>query len=50
MEKEYYKAYEKRYKQLHENNLSWETDVKTNIIEDTIIKYNIDKAASILEI
>ena len=50
MEKEYYKAYEKRYKQLHENNLSWETDVKTNIIEDTIIKYSIDKAASILEI
>ena len=50
MEKEYYKAYEKRYKQLHENNLSWETDVKTNIIEDTIIKYNIDNAASILEI
>lgn len=50
MEKEYYKAYEKRYKQLHENNLSWETDVKTNIIEDTIIKYNIDKTASILEI
>lgn len=50
MEKEYYKAYEKRYKQLHENNLSWETDVKTNIIEDTIIKYNIDKTSSILEI
>ncbi len=50
MEKEYYKAYEKRYKQLHEKNMSWEADVRTNIIEDTMIKYNINKHASILEI
>lgn len=50
MEKEYYKAYEKRYKQLHEKNLSWEVDVKTDIIEETIIKYKFNENSSILEI
>lgn len=50
MEEKYYKAYDKRYKQLHEKDLSWENDVQTEIIEQIIGKYNISKTDSILEI
>ena len=50
MNLEYYKAYDKRYKQLHEKNLSWETDTQTIIIEEMLKKYSITKNDSILEI
>lgn len=50
MNLEYYKAYDKRYKQLHEKNLSWETDTQTIIIEEMLKKFSITKNDSILEI
>lgn len=50
MIEKYYKAYDKRYKQLHERNLSWENDVQTEIVEQIIKKYKISKTDSILEI
>ena len=49
MEK-YYKAYDKRYKQVHKNNLSWSSNNNTKIIYDIINKYNINKEDKILEI
>lgn len=49
MEK-YYKAYDKRYKQLHDNNLAWEFDVNSVIISDVLDKYKINKSSLILEI
>lgn len=49
MEK-YYKAYDKRYKQLHDNNLAWEFDVNSDIIFDVLDKYTISNFSSILEI
>lgn len=50
MIEKYYKAYDKRYKQLHEKDLSWENDVQTEIVEQIIKKYKISKTDSILEI
>lgn len=50
MIEKYYKAYDKRYKQLHERDLSWENDVQTEIVEQIIKKYKISKTDSILEI
>ena len=49
MEK-YYKAYNKRYKQVHEINLSWSSNNNTKIVYESIKKYNIKKENSILEI
>ena len=50
MIEKYYKAYDKRYKQLHERDLSWENDVQTEIVEQIIKKYKISKTDIILEI
>lgn len=49
MEK-YYKAYDKRYKQVHEKNLSWSSNNNTEIVYECIKKYNIKKENNILEI
>ena len=49
MEK-YYKAYDKRYKQVHEKNLSWSSDNNTKLIYEIIKRYKIYKYDSILEI
>ena len=48
--KPYYKAYDKRYKQVHEKNLSWSSNNRTEIIEEMMNKYNITKKSKILEI
>ena len=48
--KEYYKAYDKRYRQVHKNNLSWASNNNTKIVYNCIKKYNIKKENSILEI
>lgn len=48
--KPYYKAYDKRYKQVHEKKLSWSSNNRTEIIEKIINKYNITKDNKILEI
>ena len=46
----YYKAYDKRYKQVHVKNLSWSSNNRTKIIEEIIHKYSITKDSKILEI
>ena len=47
---QYYKAYDKRYKQVHEKNLSWSSNNRTEIVEEIIKKYNITNNSKILEI
>lgn len=50
MIKEYYKAYEDRYKTVHEKGLSWSSDSCTPIVMEIIKKYNISLEDKILEI
>ena len=38
--KDYYKAYDERYKEVHKRNLLWEYDDPTKEISDIINKYN----------
>ena len=42
MEK-YYKAYDKRYKQIHKQGLSWAINNNTKIVDEIIIKYKLEK-------
>ena len=39
----YYEAYDKRYKQVHDKGLAWSTNSNTEIVEETIKKYHLDK-------
>ena len=39
----YYAAYDKRYKQVHNKGLAWSTNSNTKIVEEIIIKYNLDR-------
>ena len=48
--KEYYKAYDDRYRRVHEKNLAWFHDVPTAIVKDTFARYGIRKEDPILEI
>ena len=48
--KEYYKAYDDRYRQVHEKNLIWFHEAPTPIVKDVIDRYGIRKEAPILEI
>ena len=48
--RKYYKAYDKRYRQVHKKKLSWSSDNNTQIIIECIKKYNINKDNLILEI
>ena len=41
--KNYYEAYDKRYKQVHSKGLSWTTNNNTKLIEQTIKKYHLEK-------
>lgn len=50
MKNDYYKAYDKRYKQTYENNILQETSKITNEVIDTIKKYKISKKSNILEL
>ena len=50
MNKDYYKAYEERYKESYKNNILWETKEPTNLVLDTIKKYNIDFNDKILDL
>lgn len=49
MEK-YYLAYNKRYKQVHNKGFAWEIENDSQIVIDTINKYNISKHSDILEL
>lgn len=50
MEKEYYKAYDERYKAIHRKGFSWAGDAPSPIVLETIEKYGITPAQEILEI
>ena len=47
---EYYKAYDKRYKKIHELNKEWEVNIPSLIVENMINKYKVSKKDNILEI
>ena len=50
MKNDYYKAYDKRYKQTYENNSLWEIPERTKEVIDTLKKYKITKKSNILEL
>lgn len=50
MKNDYYKAYDKRYRQTYENNSLWEIPERTKEIIDTLKKYKITKKSNILEL
>ena len=39
----YSEAYDKRYKQVHDKGLAWSTNSNTEIVEEIIKKYHLDK-------
>lgn len=50
MKNDYYKAYDKRYRQTYENNSLWETSERTKEVLDTLKTYKITKKSNILEL
>lgn len=48
--KKYYEAYEKRYQQVHEKQLSWASNQPSPIVLEILKKYAIGKEHSILEL
>lgn len=50
LEKDYYKAYEKRYTQVYENNMLWSAKQNTPDVINCIEKYNINKKSKILDL
>ena len=49
MKKEYYEAYEDRYKDAYDNNMLWETKDFSKDVIKVINDYNITKNNSILD-
>ena len=47
---QYYKAYDQRYKTIHQKGHSWAAETATPIVLETLQKYGISKDAPILEI
>lgn len=50
MERKYYEAYEDRYRQIHGLNLQWFDENPSQIVMDTIQKYNITPRHRVLEL
>lgn len=50
MKKEYYKAYEERYKTAHQKGVSWSSDKHSPIVMEIIKKYGITPEHQLLEI
>ena len=50
MKNDYYKAYDKRYRQTYENNSLWEISERTKELIDTLKKCKITKNSNILEL
>lgn len=50
MKNDYYKAYDKRYRQTYENNSLWEISERTKEVIYTLKKYKITKNSNILEL
>lgn len=49
-ENDYYKAYDKRYRQVYKKSYLWSTKEPSLIVLDTILKYKVSKESKILEI
>lgn len=49
-QRKYYEAYEERYKTAHARGVSWENDVGTPIVMETLQKYRIKPSQRLLEI
>lgn len=50
MQKEYYEAYDDRYRQIHQQGLQWFSESPSAIVEDTIRSFSISSQSKILEI
>lgn len=50
MKEDYYKAYEKRYSQVHQTGQLWEMHKSSREVIDTINEYNITKDDKILDL
>lgn len=50
MTKEYYEAYDDRYKAAHAKGVSWSSDKNSPIVLESIKKYNVNQSDKILEI
>ena len=50
MAQEYYKAYDERYKAIHQKGHSWAAENRTPIVLETIRKFAIAETAQVLEI
>lgn len=50
MQKEYYEAYDDRYRQIHQQGLQWFSESPSAIVEDTIRSFSISPQSKILEI
>ena len=50
MKEDYYKAYEKRYSQVHQTGQLWEMHKYSREVIDTINEYNITKDDKILDL
>lgn len=50
LEKDYYKAYEKRYSQVYENNMLWSAKKNTPDVLKCIEKYNVKNNSKILDL
>ncbi len=49
-ERQYYEAYDDRYRQVHQKSLKWFSDSPSQIVEETLQKYKTDDRMKILEI
>ncbi len=47
---EYYKAYDKRYRQVHQHGLSWASGCPSPIVFETMESFGIDRSCAILEL
>ncbi len=50
MNREYYEAYDDRYRQIHSQNLMWFHEEPSQIVNDVIKRYNISPSSKMLEI
>lgn len=49
-QRNYYEAYDERYKTIHDLGLQWFDDAPSDIVVETAIKYGINKESPILEL
>lgn len=47
---QYYKAYDKRYQQIHARNLEWSPQNHSPILDEILLRHSIGKTSSILEL